>query len=63
MVLALALALNLLTFFLLDAAQELKDFLLKCFTRDVNLRPGPDELMKHPWICKNVQPVRPDLCL
>lgn len=35
---------------------ELKDFLLKCFTRDVNLRPGPDELMKHPWICKNVQP-------
>jgi serine/threonine protein kinase len=45
-------------FVCVDVMQELKDFLLKCFIRDVNLRPGPDELLKHPWICKNVQPVR-----
>ncbi len=38
--------------------QELRDFLLKCFTRDTTKRPCPSELQKHPWIANNVPSVR-----
>jgi len=39
-----------------DISDELRDFLLKCFIRDVKLRPGPQELLQHPWISKNIHP-------
>ncbi|KAL6063574.1 Protein kinase of the Mitotic Exit Network [Balamuthia mandrillaris] len=35
---------------------QLEDFLLKCFIRDIKERPGPKELLQHPWIAASVKP-------
>ncbi|KAL6049380.1 Protein kinase of the Mitotic Exit Network, variant 2 [Balamuthia mandrillaris] len=35
---------------------QLEDFLLQCFIRDIKERPGPKELLQHPWIAASVKP-------
>ncbi|KAL6047137.1 Four and a half LIM domains protein 1-like [Balamuthia mandrillaris] len=39
-----------------ELSDNLRDFLLECFIRDVKKRPGPRELLKHPWITSSVFP-------
>eukprot|EP01102_Stenamoeba_stenopodia_P011313 TRINITY_DN345_c1_g6_i2.p1 TRINITY_DN345_c1_g6~~TRINITY_DN345_c1_g6_i2.p1 ORF type:complete len:625 (-),score=107.10 TRINITY_DN345_c1_g6_i2:199-2073(-) len=42
---------------------NLKDFLMKCFERDVTLRPTADDLLRHPWVTSiwGEEPVSIDL--
>jgi len=43
-----------------DISKELADFLLKCFTRNVDERPDAEALLSHPWIRKHVHTSKPD---